>query len=725
MIKHYLILLAALIAAPVALCALPTDFRSVREVHSIASHDPSVTAKTLFFDRPQATVPVVSRADEDMVTIKVEFVYDKTKYAQPNNAIFWNGNDSYGIYGEDGVDEYELQLPAGTYYMHAGFTSGRMDTPLTVIIHEAVTVADGDVVVIDAAEATELFSFKPVLPDGQNVEPSTAKVNDMGEFDGYASEGNVSAMVVNSSVDLSVYGKMYNLFGEFEKVEYPDGTVIDGSAQFNILLNRCPEDVTVEYAYVFITKDGENAIGAISAQASNPGMVTNVVSDYEKITYSFNDPAYQTDEAKDFKSFYLIYSDKDYISGTTYISTKAKSCDFWFAKGGAVKKNVAPIMAMGCQVNFFDFEVAGNPTIGMTTPPIGIIDGGGELVIGGYNYAVDKVNVVWEVNLSGGLNPFVNNDAMSIKPATSVTYGNSVPFTSFLSYAAKDDVPDDFASSWDWNFVGAMGEVRNGDKTNSDTRVLYNGEEIFSSYADMNMWEWFGNNPAPGTYDINIENRNVTVDGEIPGRSVCRTHIDMAQADFQPPVLSWLQYRDKQGQLCDRFDKAEGSIVFTAGKLDYQINQDWMTEMAFTDADFTVKVMYSPNRYGDWQELTAVENPSNFFAAGYGKYFTVDLAQIVRNSSNGWFDLRFELTDAVGNSQIQSIEPAFKIEALTALEKISSDDETEISVVDGMIVAPEGSRVYNLSGIECVMGQLQSGLYIVVTPAGHTVKVVI
>ncbi len=86
-------------------------------------------------------------------------------------------------------------------------------------------------------------------------------------------------------------------------------------------------------------------------------------------------------------------------------------------------------------------------------------------------------------------------------------------------------------------------------------------------------------------------------------------------------------------------------------------------------------------------------------------------------SPTGWFDLTIIVEDAAGNSQVQALSPCFKINALASVGELGTEDYT-VRVSGRDIIAPEGSRVYTVSGLPSGMTDLTPGLYLVVTPSG-------
>ena len=64
----------------------------------------------------------------------------------------------------------------------------------------------------------------------------------------------------------------------------------------------------------------------------------------------------------------------------------------------------------------------------------------------------------------------------------------------------------------------------------------------------------------------------------------------------------------------------------------------------------------------------------------YGHYFEGSLVEEKSSSSNGWYDIRITLTDESGNSQTQTISPAFRVEhAQSSMATVGSSNAHEVA----------------------------------------------
>ena len=77
----------------------------------------------------------------------------------------------------------------------------------------------------------------------------------------------------------------------------------------------------------------------------------------------------------------------------------------------------------------------------------------------------------------------------------------------------------------------------------------------------------------------------------------------------------------------------------------------------------SLKVEYSPFGADSFKPLAYEEIPELYFMPEFGHFYRAQLDRVNVVSETGWFSLRFTMTDEAGNSQVQTIEPAFSIEA--------------------------------------------------------------
>ena len=110
---------------------------------------------------------------------------------------------------------------------------------------------------------------------------------------------------------------------------------------------------------------------------------------------------------------------------------------------------------------------------------------------------------------------------------------------------------------------------------------------------------------------------------------------------------------------------------------------------------------YAPYGEDTFSPIEVAQVPELFLMPGFGDCYSANLAKVDRTSKTGWFDLRIEMTDKVGNRQRQTISPAFKVNALSGIESATDDSvkvwmagrEIRTAGADGAAI-----EVYSVSG---------------------------
>lgn len=252
-----------------------------------------------------------------------------------------------------------------------------------------------------------------------------------------------------------------------------------------------------------------------------------------------------------------------------------------------------------------------------------------------------------------------------------------------------------------------------------------NGEP-FDPTAYRNVYAWLSalatDGHQPGEVAITFTDNNILVD-EINGSNVCTIQYNEANDDVIPPTVQRVMVKDAEGNPANKLANAQGALIAVAGgdftPVTTNVNMGNYNS-DFTTYDFspaTLKVEYSPNGLEDFEEIPMSEDVDKYVLA-YGSYWEGSLEAVSKDSPNKWYDLRLTLSDAAGNSQVQTISPAFRIEQI-AQDGISNVSEAKGSlfILNGSIVSSAGSRVkvYSISGMEMPNSNLPAGMYIAVS----------
>lgn len=216
-----------------------------------------------------------------------------------------------------------------------------------------------------------------------------------------------------------------------------------------------------------------------------------------------------------------------------------------------------------------------------------------------------------------------------------VEYGNS---SSLLSFKTIEYIDGEKIQMFKPVYVGRFGE------TNETYEQYGNGE--FEEAADGVI--------------IKMNTDLMLVDGE-KGGNEAEVYYKNDGDDTVAPTLQMLTFKDKDGNISQKFDTKEGArMLVSGGDFDLHVvtdNEYWPGYYTCKEADF--KTWLSKTGAGEWQELNPVVVPEKYQWPGFGYFYDVNLgnAQI----DGGWYDVKTLITDKSGNYQTQIIKRAFYV----------------------------------------------------------------
>lgn len=279
-------------------------------------------------------------------------------------------------------------------------------------------------------------------------------------------------------------------------------------------------------------------------------------------------------------------------------------------------------------------------------------------------------------------------------------YGGNVPLTVLTMIWGDFDT-----NCWYFNYVGRFGEQRAADRYVAQVKVEQDGEEIMTGTPnEVAAWSYNGctRNPQAKDWKITSTNENVLVDGETAS-NVTVAEFNTGREDFIPPTLTMLNFRNTDDKITDRFEKAQdGTLEFSATDFTPHVSAERNLWCDYYNVD-AVKVEYSAQDAGSWRELTVAEVPDLFFSPGYGSFYRGSLKDVVNNSASKWYDLRVTVGDKAGNTQTQTLSPAFRIDEQLGLDNLTADRSIAISVEGKQLkvmgtTADANVEIYDLAG---------------------------
>ena len=211
---------------------------------------------------------------------------------------------------------------------------------------------------------------------------------------------------------------------------------------------------------------------------------------------------------------------------------------------------------------------------------------------------------------------------------------------------------------------------------------------------------------APGVFDISIKS---PWKAEDPGAMVSQTlRIDTQNSDFLPPQMVRWQLRDNSGNITDKATLATRLLLMSQenSEDDYSLH---MSCPELPDYEFNCG-NYKEVRYDEWGIVS------------YRRVYEISLEDFPGTRGES-YSLTFEMTDASGNSSVQTIGHAFEWSGNSGVGEIRKDSE-DIYVSGGILTAPADAVIFTADGRQVTRTSLSSGLYIVKT-AEKTVKVIV
>lgn len=670
-------------------CLLKNDDNGKRNAPAVGSRAENVTEEGL--------VPV---------TIKVQ----PDKNGENQRAFSMDLiRDDGASWGEMFESNVTLNVPKGEYLVEVMFVDGG----LSVLFFPDVKVDGPMELTVNRDMATNSLTADPLIPGGARVvlPEAVAEDNVIGE--------NYNTRFVNAEMYVCYKGVnkgTYMTEGEVENSGWRNEMTIhtninDGNASFFWTFNMLTKDD--KYAAFFITAP---------CDATYPdGIISNDYTKYLKFEPEIaHTPVYdEMGMGNDGQRVMLsVFNSKDeLLSGGGSYSPQPFEVYICNELGDAA----APYA--------LSFVSSLDILRGM---PVGIIAPGAIGKDGKMFFASTQDGNSYATSLAGSENVYPVNPDFSFPYFQGLEFGNtSACCVTGHQLIDWSDTP--FEYIFIANYYGNAGERRNPDVRNATAEVVIDGKVVLPRGSTGAIYDWAEQRSQTEHPKEKVSyvfyDENIIVDG-IKGYNICNVTVDEGKEDRDAPTLQRLMLKNRDGNPTVRFaSPADGKIALAGG--DFVRNQymrdtgseGLVSSEYYTYSPATIKVEYAPRGSQEFTALAVEEDASKFFMPGYGAYWEGNLGTVDRQSPDGWFDLRVTLTDASGNSQVQTISPAFHIESLSSVEDAVTDKDVCIRVENNRIIAPSGAEIYDISG-RPASPTPGPGIYIV-RHAGKSVKIIL
>lgn len=228
-------------------------------------------------------------------------------------------------------------------------------------------------------------------------------------------------------------------------------------------------------------------------------------------------------------------------------------------------------------------------------------------------------------------------------------------------------------------WLGIYSEVRQSDVLWSDVDVKCGANQLTCKASELSdTLQYMGmNNMMNGECEITYRNeRNIKV-GEIVGFNKTSLLIkDVRGTDINPPTATMMQFRNSKNEVTNMFNSSEGSIIEITGGDFFEIMNNWNCIKP------DIKVEYALENSEEYNDIIMDVIESNFILPSFGYFWRGKLDNIKKK---GGYKIRVTMKDSDGNSQEQTIYPAFIIKEGVGIAEIENEVETEV-------------KYYNLQG---------------------------
>ncbi len=605
-----------------------------------------------------------------------------------------------------------VTLPADTYECMMIFRDNTF-TKYYVHILEQVEIANDTTLVFSTEPITHRIKFRPRSLEGEvwDLNAYDYLPDDNGNWQQVISkQGNCRALVSTTEVILKDYGYVAGLSTAGD--QDPSGVSIWSVADIytNELSDRyyyIQSDIATDFDdQVFVTK-------MIMPSGTENDSISNDPSNY----ILYQDEFKLTENADFTDTYYGGYQTFEFLDGEPFTGWIAETVDIHAEKNqSAVFYIDAPLSADNDEIRYdialsathFNHEL--NEATGMRYAlpmagnPIVMKNGEPEYIHINYDNYSDPLaegqTVLPELQ---GLVPFNYTPYQKTD-----VFGNTTPINVFYM---KDYQMAGLYFNWGMEYFGRMGERRKSDWKDLQMDVIYNGESV--ALADYGEFVQFAsdisNNVLPAAaLDFTVTAASSMVD-EIPSKNITHVVTDFNNSDYIVPTLRAMQFRNSDNMVTDRFITAdEGKLMFTAVDYSFPWNDGkniYETKLQPVNA----QVEYAPMGSEEWTPLEINRN-DEWSSANFGYFYEASLAQVTKNSPNGWFDLKVTLTDEAGNLQEQTISPAFKINTMSGIGQVKNGERVAVAY-------------YTVDGIR--HNNAQQGVNIVRYSDGSTSKVIV
>lgn len=603
------------------------------------------------------------KAEEGEIKLTINLEHDQSMY-RPGDVIVFNKDSWYSYSFSRRETTTDMMIVPDTYDIFMIFQN--TNRGLCLVIKEMVDIQQNTEISLNPEMAMNHISVKNYGPDGNILQEGLGEWNDTGELV-MTKEGNTKSTLMYEMVYCKEIGLM------LDYIIWTDGFQFNEEWCTLPFLEIDVNDISDRYLFIQsrLSRSNDN---------NNIWYLSHFVTDDVKAGVLENDPQkYVINEEKwDYSPFgkdqigwghgilqNYIYDDDPFALGAfTGFGPQEPKTDKGITATVYVNSpsKIDNKLKMFTQTAILDYYTKESEPYYVWGVPFEIKDS-----------EIFYCNSAHCNNYGDPLGTFLvlhtNNDGWTmtipqLSPHPSYSYPASKRLISYgESCSINAVVIKNYTTSWMPNpitqitscYVGRCGEIRWCDEESTVSTYMFNGEEVESGEIT----------DTEGVFDVTIENTNMMVDG-LNGRNTTCLHYDMTKEDKTPPTIEMLIFKNNNDDIIDRFAEAtDGIMEFSAADFNYQYYEEY-TSGVFDCQPLNMQVEYAPYGTEGWTALDIEEIPELFREIGWGYFYRASLKDVQGEAEKGWFDVRFTMSDNSGNTHVQTVSPAFRIDNCVA-----------------------------------------------------------
>lgn len=636
---------------------------------------------------PSTAMQTVSRS-EGQYTVTLSVDYDDSMM-RLEESIFVLNPTAPAVFMDFDRSDHEMNIPvdAGTYDFVV-LLADRFKN-MTVLCARDIEV-NGDVEVkMNVADATEIVSFRPVMPDGQQLAPLLYDSDQETVLD----PGNAFYVRNFTRVYSESYGLLYDYLSYEMRMMYQGDVAYIGNRDM-----RFTPDSGLYVDRVTVPFNSDGACIIYTPAQAETCTAANDVNNYIILDENYLPSPCELSRWDD--------------SETPFDKSRSMFASFWMV-GGSHSDSFG---AAGCGIFNEDFK---NHRLAVCQPqdsrvriwPEAKFSEGESICTTSYPFDLDNRKILavntlfdnaylldetgWFPRVEEAVNPRLSYGMDDMERL----WGDGVPLAVGITYKTDGRYIPRIA------YLGQLGENRQADCEVVESYVYVDGVEATDEQiSDIRH----GKMPEASVIEWKWVNKNISPINTITPVNRCVTTVNTSKSDIEPPTVQALRFHTSDGIPTLVFDSnLDARLTLYAG--DFTCNPLKYKQWFSYNSTPEVQVAYAPHGSDDFTSLKVSEDEDGFFLPGFGACFTASLENVDRQSETLWYDLDIIVTDDAGNRQHQTLSPAFCLKTLqdSGVDNIGSEPSSEtfsIYTAQGILIMYDAT--------ESDVRSLPAGLYI-------------